>query len=410
MSDKIKVLFYGDGVGVSTGFGTVNTNIAKYLLSTGKYEIHNLAINYHGDPIETQKWENLYLYPTIQDPFGRNRLFPLLMQTQPDILFTTNDFDATGHIPEILLEYKKQTGKQPRWVLYFPIDGSPIYPEWVNFIKKFVDKPIVISKYGQDVIKQTDPTFSVEQCYHGIDINTFHPLPEENLARFKEQFDNKFVVGAVGVNQLRKQYPLIFESFAKFAQDKKDVMLFLHTQRNMSVGWDLDKLTRLFNITDKVVFTDGVEGTKGIKKEELNVVYNLFDVYITENCGEGFGFCAVEAAAAKTPLIIPDNTSNTELWEGYAYMIPTNHYTIFPNRDRELIRPIPSVLDAVDALNKMYYDKAYREEMATKAYNRVMDLHASGQLNWVDIGKYFDKVFTELLEAKVEGLDIEEIL
>lgn len=410
MDKKIKVLFYGDGVGVGTGFGVVNTNIAKYLLSTGKYEVHNLAINYHGDPIETQKWENLYLYPTIQDPYGRNRLYPLLMQIQPDILFLVNDFDATGHVPEIVMEYKRRTNKHIETILHTPMDGEPLYPEWAEFLKKFFSKVVVVSKYGVEVFKRTDKTLELEQRYHGVDLDTFKPLPEDEVSNFKKQLGDKFVVSMVGTNQLRKQYPIALEAFAHFAKDKNDVLLFLHTQRHLSVGWNLDKLLRLFNITDKVVFTDGIEGAKGIKSSELNMIYNISDVYLSTAAGEGFSLTIPEAAAAGCPLILPDNTSIPELWEGAAHMIPTSHYTIFPNNDRELIRPIPSSQEIIKALDKMYYDKAYREEMGQKARARVLELYKSGELNWVEVGKYFDKLFTDVLTKKEDVLDIEEIL
>lgn len=410
MDKKIKLFVYADAVCANTGFGSVVHNIVKRLLATGKYEVHNLGINYWGDSVPEHKWENLYLYPMQGDPYGRNRILPLLLKVKPDILFIVNDYDACGHIPQILLQYKEKTGKTLPFVLHFPVDGSPIYPEWTEFIKKFVTKPVVISKYGLEIIKQTDPTLKVEQCYHGVDIETFKPLPEEQVKQFKESLGNKFVILGVSVNQLRKQWPILLEAYAHFSKDKDNVLLFLHTQRNLSMGWDLDKLCRLFNIHKKVVFTDGLDGLNGVSRDELNMIYNCADVYVTTNCGEGFGLCSLEAMSAGKPIIYPDNTSNTELISDAGVPIPTDHYTIFPNRDRELIRPIPSTKHLIETLNKMYYNETFRKEMSEKAYNRAMELYHSGQTNWDKVSEYFDNVFEEVLKEEDNKLDIEEII
>ena len=161
----------------------------------------------------------------------------------------------------------------------------------------------------------------------------------------------------VGTNQLRKQYPIALEAFTNFAKDKDDVVLLLHTQRNMSVGWNLDKLVRLFNISNKVLFTSGLTGLEGIKREELNLIYNIADVFLNNSCGEGFALPLLESMFAGAPVIYAANSSLPELIGDAGIPIPTDHYTIFPNRDRELVRPIPSSQVITEALNKLYNDR-----------------------------------------------------
>jgi len=410
LNKKIKILLYSDSVSASTGFGVVSHNIVKRLLKTNKYEIHQLAINWYGDSIEEHKWENLYLYPMQSDPYGRNRVFPLLMKVQPDILLAINDYDSWGHIPEALQLYKEKTGKSVKWLAHSPIDGEPIYPEWIEFIKRFIDKFVVVSKYGQEVISKTDPTFSVDQIYHGVDTEVFKKLPEKDIKKAKEQLQGKFCIVMVGTNQLRKQYPIALEAFTNFAKDKDDVVLLLHTQRNMSVGWNLDKLVRLFNISNKVLFTSGLTGLEGIKREELNLIYNIADVFLNNSCGEGFALPLLESMFAGAPVIYAANSSLPELIGDAGIPIPTDHYTIFPNRDRELVRPIPSSQVITEALNKLYNDRNLLKEYSQKSLDRTKELYDSGQLNWDVISDYFDKEFDKLLENKEEVLSLEEVL
>jgi len=407
---KTKLFIYADGPGVPTGFGTVVTNIVKNLLNTGRYEIHCLSINWWGDPIYTQKWDNLYMYPMQQDAFGRNRILPLLLQVQPDVLFTVNDYDAVGHIPEALMAYKEKTKKKVPWCLHFPIDGEPIYPEWTEFLKRFVDKGVVIAKYGQEVINKTDKSLNVDQIYHGVDLNTFKVLGDEKRAQLKEGIKNKFCVLMVGTNQLRKQYPIALESFRNFAADKEDVLLLLHTQRNLAPGWNLDKLIRLFGLTEKVAFIEGLTGLNGVSVSELNSIYNLADVFLHPACGEGFGLPLIEAMATGLPIIYHNVTTMPEIVGDAGHSVSTDHFTIFPNRDRELVRPIPSSKQITEALNKLYYDQTYRKELSEKSLQRAKELYESGDCNWEVISQKFDKIFTDMLSDSSEELDIEEIL
>jgi len=251
----------------------------------------------------------------------------------------------------------------------------------------------------------------VDQLYHGVDIEVFKRLPKEQIENSRKQLNKKFIVNMTGTNQLRKQYPIALEAFARFAQDKDDVLLFLHTQRYLSVGWNLDKLIRLFNLNGKVVFTDGIMGANGIPKEDLNLVYNVADVYLSTSCGEGQQLPLLENMAIGQPIIYPDNTSLPEFMKDCGIAIPTDHWTIFPNNDRELIRPIPSSKHITDALNKLYYDESYCNELGNKAYNRFKEMYDQGLFDWKKISNYFDKEFEKLLENKNEEvLSLEEIL
>jgi hypothetical protein len=47
---KVRLLFYGDGPQVATGFATVSKNLLVPLHESGKYDISVLGINYWGEP------------------------------------------------------------------------------------------------------------------------------------------------------------------------------------------------------------------------------------------------------------------------------------------------------------------------------------------------------------------------
>jgi len=72
------------------------------------------------------------------------------------------------------------------------------------------------------------------------------------------------------------------------------VLLFLHTQRELSVGWNLDKIIRLFNIGDKTAFSAGLSGIRGVSLNDLCLIYNVSDVFLSTSCGEGFCLPLIE--------------------------------------------------------------------------------------------------------------------
>jgi len=407
---KIKLFIFGDSPSAHTGFGTVVRNIVLRLLKTGKYEIHCLGINYHGDPIDLHKIENLFIYPTTTNPYGFDRLLPLLFNVKPDLLFLVNDYDAIAPVPQILMQYKQQTGITLPVVFHFPVDGIPVYEEYVKFIETYITKPVVISNFGKKAFEVVNPNLKMDQIYHGVDPDVFYPIPEDKLKETKKQLKNKFIVLMVGVNQLRKAYPIAIDAFTEFAKDKDDVILFLHTQRNLDVGWNLEKIIKLYNIQDKVYFTEGIRGAVGIDTASLNTIYNVADVFLTTTLGEGFGIPILEAMAAGCPVIYHNVTSVPEVTGGNGIPISTAGNLIFPKRDRELIRPLPNRTEIVSALEKLYADKGYREELSKKSLAWVKEKLEDGTFNWDIIAEKFDNIFMDVLSEKEEYLELDEIL
>jgi len=83
-------------------------------------------------------------------------------------------------------------------------------------------------------------------------------------------------------------------------------------------------------------------------------------------------------------MIVPRNTSIPEVVGDAGYYIETDHHMIFPNRDRELIRQIPSMTQTVKALNEFYYNTELRKEYRAKSLNRIREITEKTKLfNWI---------------------------
>jgi glycosyltransferase involved in cell wall biosynthesis len=71
----------------------------------------------------------------------------------------------------------------------------------------------------------------------------------------------------------------------------------------------------MFNMSlDEIIFTHPDYGVPfGVGRQELNMLYNAADCYVSTSTGEGWGICTTEAMAAGVPVVVPRNTSHVEI-------------------------------------------------------------------------------------------------
>lgn len=191
MENKIKVLAIGDGV-TPTGFARVMHAIFGRL-SKKNYEIHHLAINYHGDP------HNLpyRVYPAVigGDVYGINRI-KNFVELNPDIIFILNDLWI---INEYLKEIKKVFTKIPKIVVYYPVDAKNLDPDWfINF--DIVSQAVTYTRFGQNCTLEANENIKTRIITHGVDTNIFYKLDstKEEIKKLvfpdREDFQNSFIV------------------------------------------------------------------------------------------------------------------------------------------------------------------------------------------------------------------------
>ncbi len=403
MSEKKTILVFGDSPVATTGFGTVNLEVWSRLRD--KYNLFFLGVNDNGDPHPLKKIFNIF--PTVGDPYGRDRLHNILLAVRPDLLFTLNDYDALTWVPKDLIDARNRLNKDIPWVSWMPVDGKPVYKEYVELMKNYMDVPITISEWGQKAILETDPDFEIPYIYHAVDTSVFKPLDVKFVEEKKKKLkvDGKFLIVMVGVNQIRKQYNIAVEAFAEFAKDKEDAMLHLHTTRDTNYGWNLGNIINYLSeqnvksghlpIDKRVNFTSGIVGPMGIHRDDLVLLYNLADVFMNVGLAEGFGVPLLEAMACEKPVIYHNVTSMTEVVGDAGVPIGTKMEYFFPFGDRSLRRSIPDKDQVVEALNDLYKNKKKRIALGKKGRERVL---GDPRFNWDYCVNEIDKKLQEALE------------
>lgn len=417
MSDKIKILFYGDSPTCNTGFGTVSKNILKRLQATGKYDITVVGINYFGDP------HNLpyKIYPAINnvnnDVYGRQLLLDMLKgKDNFDVLFTLQDTFIVATIGEHIKKIRdgffeerkgKKTlvkGKNFKWIFYFPIDASP-KKEWLDKSVKLVDVAIPYTKYAEKECKKLiDREYSV--IYHGYDKEDFNIISEEEKDKFRKEYfetyqlNEKFLIINVNRNQERKGLLQTMIAFKLFNQIVPNSVLYTHCDVANDRGGNLIELAVSLGIKNNWIYPnpDAYKNNFLFPVEYINKIYNIADVNMSTTLGEGFGLSIVEAMATKTINIFPNNTAITELLEDNRGILvdsgkTPNCLTFNGHQDNNLLRPTIDIMDMVKKLLWIYQKSDDKKTIEENAYE-----FANKNLNWDDIGKEFDKIIQKSIK------------
>jgi glycosyltransferase involved in cell wall biosynthesis len=404
---KIKVLWYSDFLR-HTGFGNVAEAIMSRLLKTGKYEFTALGINYMGEPYnipesDYYQFKNVPVYPAeIRDNLlGHGKLRQLLQKTKYDIFFTLQDTFNMMDLKNDILEAKKC--KKFKYIFYFPIDGD-IHEDWVADGVKVADYPVVYTDYGKKMINEIDPAILLRKIYHGVDEKEFYPFEkEEERKAFRAEYfnanDKDFVITNVNRNQPRKDLPRMIMAFQKFCQKYPEIpaKLYLHCHPNDSAGLKIVKFARKYldkKLYNSFCFPDSSRlGSNGVPVSVLRKIYAGSDVLTSTTLGEGWGLSTSEAMACKVPVVMPNNTSLTEIIganEERGYLADcSKEWFCQQVIDNDIIRPITDIDSLVEKWYSVYKNKEEAKKKAEAAYAWVQNY------TWDKIAKIWDDLFTE---------------
>lgn len=383
---------------VPTGFG----NVSKNLLDTlhHDYDVYILGINYRGDRrYDTSKY---FVYPVDSaDLLGKGKFATIVDDVNPDVIFLFQDI---FHISDIIEPLRKKIGTDTKIISYFPVDGAPFNQAWANVLD-YSDKVVTYSEWAIDVIKDSLPpvykNLDIGKLYHGVNQKTFFPLPLNEIARLRTEFnwEEKFVVCNVNRFQPRKFIPgtaLAFSMFAKgYAHCKKcghhmpynrklcelnscskdsleytqrnrnDVFLYLHMMSQehvmgpgkanllqahlLNAGFEDDDVNNIIGINARHIYKEQ------IPESTVNNIYNASNVNISSAIGEGCGLSLIEAASTGTPSIAPCNSAIPEMLKNTGHLVP-NKAVFNMALDNGHLRPIVDPWEMCKAL-ELEYDR-----------------------------------------------------
>ena len=392
-----------------TGF----SKVIKYCLYdiTKSYEVHYLGEGYQG-PVCVK--DSVKLYPNISgmcDYFNFSKIKELLSEIKPSIVFIVHDIRYQQQYVQLLESLENR--QRFKIVTYIPLEGD-VYPNLLSYLK-YVDKAICYTAFAKRMIESklnsflnNDQTINkpIEIIPHGIDESIFYPytgsiaLQLEKKARLnfkkeifpdEENLENSFIVLNANRIDPRKAVGLTIEAFAIFAKDKpQDVKLCIHEpDGHPEDKQNILELADSLGIRQKIL----MGSTGAISEKKLSLLYNACEVGMTTSMGEGWGLTNFEHAATGAAQIIPSHTALKEIWEGAAEMLnpKDKFFSYFSPFEMQMISP----KDAADAMDRLYKDRDYLNQMSIKAYKRV----TQPQYMWSNIAKRWAEVFQEVLRS-----------
>ena len=225
MTKKIKILFMSDWG--DTGFGTVGKELCARFAEMGIFDVHYLGWHANPGDVGPAAADGIRLHTTRfwdgSDQFAKHTFNPTVEAIRPDVVIALGDPWMIDHVDDCPLR------ESFTWLAYVPIDRDVISKPWINQMKK-PDCLVLYSQFGMEVVEEQIPFRNPRLILHGVDKTTFKPwypegtqedtpLPELQRARKQtlgQQFVDKFVVGFVGRNQIRKAIPQTFKAFKSF--------------------------------------------------------------------------------------------------------------------------------------------------------------------------------------------------
>lgn len=401
--ERTRILVAGDGA-VPTGFARVMEGIFTPL--AGRYEIHQLATNYRGDP-HGHPWK---LYPAEAggDRWGANRVSALIEKIRPSLFFILNDI----WVQHAYLNELRKLKDPPPVVLYCPVDGGPLDAEAVEPLRG-VRRCVAYTEFGRGVIeaaaaaqRSKDARFdfpTVEVIPHGVDTETFRPLDADGAApRLRARqllfqglpdLEGRFIVLNANRNQPRKRIDTTVRGFALFAEGKPPgVNLFLHMGVE-DVGWNVIMLARRYGVEDRVLMSSLNKVMQTVSTQQLNRIYNACDVGLNTSSAEGWGLPSFEHAATGAAQVVPRHSACAELWEGSGVLVEPAVSIINEKILTEGWLVTPE--GVADALERLYSDRGFLQEMSERAYRNA----TRAEYRWEKIAARWDALFREVLAA-----------
>lgn len=396
-----KVLWLGDA-GCDTGFARVTHSIGERLIQKYGHDVHVLATNYDGDHVDTP----LKLYRPNKmlpnDVYGQARFVEMLYAVEPDVVVILND-------PHVVIKFLFMNNWDEDRILlrhrpiiaYMPVDSEG-YPEPWNMLSEAV-QPVVMASHGLKAFP------SGRLVYHGVSSDFFRPVSEgplytstgikiETKSDAKKAFGydpDSFLVLRVDRNSLRKDFADTWRALVPVMKKYSDIHVHLHCQAK-DEGADLRYLlTRDPDTEERFHFPGNVNSFRGLANEDLAVLYNAADLFVSTSMGEGFGLTIAEAMSTGLPVIATDFSATSEVVGDAGVLIPPGRiFTAYAGVDMRM----PQVELFTEQIERLYLSRGARRDIGERARKRVQSM-----FSWDKAADSFDELIKEAVQASAAG-------
>lgn len=210
-----------------------------------------------------------------------------------------------------------------------------VHPDMVERINENFDELIVPTSWGLGVFR--DSGVRLPGCVIPLGVNPliYRPLRKKPLPKCRLISTSRrglfaspdgFIFLTVGLPG-RKGWDVIADAFEQAFLRKRDVH-FVIGLTHSPPAWN-QKIYKQFSKYKVPIWT--IEGS--FSDHEMAEIYNSSDCYVSASSGEGFGLTPAESAACGLPVIVPNNTSHTEIFGLEAFLFDGDGERVRPEWD-----------------------------------------------------------------------------
>jgi len=452
-----KIVFQSDFSLAKTGFGRNSKAIIKYLYKTNKYDIVNYCCGMQkGNPqLERTPWKSCGSLPNSQqeveqlnkDPhlarmasYGAHLLDEIIKEEKPDVYIAVQDIWGVDFAID------KPWFNKISSVIWTTLDSLPILESAVKCAPK-VKNYWIWSDFATKALHKLGHGH-VKTVHGALDTDNFYRISDEKRLELRSKFNidkNKFIVGFVFRNQLRKSVPNLLEGYSIWKKENniKNSGLLLHT--HFGEGWNIMKLAKEYDIDPKEIFTTyickacgnyevknfngqdldcGFCGNKksqittnvglGVTEESLNEVYNLMDVYCHPFTSGGQEIPIQEAKLTELITLVTNYSCGEEMCQQEAYSLPLE-WNEYREHGTEFIKASTSPKSIAINLSKVYsMSKEERSDYGKKAREWTVknySVETIGKIieDFIDSSPVVDKNYSFEVEEKDAYCTLPEI-
>ncbi len=387
-----KKLFVIADAGCDTGFAQVTHNLVEHLAE--RWDIHVLGINYYGDPHPIQAKCKLY-NPAAKvqgDSYGINRIKELLAFIKPDVVFLINDPWVGAEYIKLLVDFDG-----PK-ILYTPIDATDLKRKYIDPLNAY-DHVIAYTEFGKAQLQLKGLEKPISVIPHGVNTKLYHPIPMEEAKKRNTFPSDWYIVNVTDRNQIRKRIDLAFYYFKVWCEstDKPDNVKLHYHGAIQDEGWDIIDLAEEMGIQPRLIITSPkITAASGLPIELMPYAYAPASVGLSCTMGEGWGMTTHERMAMRIPMIVPEYSALGEWPKGGVHYTAISDIPFYNIKGLNSRGGIPELKSTIDALELMYRNEQYRNDVALKGYTIATDK----KFQWRNIAMQFNSVFTGALRAK----------
>lgn len=213
---------------------------------------------------------------------------------------------------------------------YVPIEGRNLPPFDGDMWRRVT--PVAMSRFGQVELSNL-LSYQVPYVPHGVSPR-FFPVSTERpvvygdvLITSKEDakaafgWEDRTVLLRTDRLVIRKDYPGLLRSLGPLLQERPELLLVIHCAAQDEGGMLPELLSSVpgaFQVDGKwqhpqIKLTMAHDTFRGLTDDEMNILYNAADVYVSPTMAEGFGLCLAEAAQCAVPVVTTDYAAGPEV-------------------------------------------------------------------------------------------------